>query len=249
VVAVAAISLNSGGGGDDGGDGTPDPTETDTPTVVTGGGATFQGTWWTNWARVELTQSGDRVSGSYFPYFDNRKRSLDGTLTDRVFNGDFDNSGQAMFQLTGEGQSFAGFWFDNNGGSHEWCGQRDSKALEDGCGFDGDWQVKGLPATFGIQDGTIHVEQTADTMTMTFTSRAYGAVSVPLTSVPGLAGKASGTAQLRASGSPSLDYAIDWLVKDEINWDSFTGTWRAISPPNGGAGAWCAWRGSERPPC
>lgn len=245
VVIAAAISFN-GGGGNNGDDGTPDTTATDTPTAIT---ATFEGTWWTNWARVELTQSGDQVSGSYFPYFDNRKRSLDGTITDLVFNGQFDKSGQVMFQLAGEGQSFAGSWFDANGGSHEWCGQRDSKALEDGCGFDGDWQVKGLPTAFALQDGTVRIEQTADTMTMAFTSRTYGNVTVPLTSVQGVAGKASGTAKLRASGSASLEYAIDWLVKDEIDWDSFTGTWRAITPANGGSGSWCAWRGSQRPPC
>ena len=89
----------------------------------------WSGAWDTNWpggaARLELTQDGDRVSGTYLP----GNGVIEGTATGRELAGDWrDNSGSGSFRisLSGDGTTF----FGRFAGDLWWTGQKVTTGAE-----------------------------------------------------------------------------------------------------------------------
>jgi len=218
--------------------------------VVATSTADFNGTWHTNFARVELTQTGDTVSGRYFEYRDGiAPKTIKGTVHSNDLTATFDGDVHQMsFSQSDDGQSFSGYWMDPNGGSHEWCGNRDGE-LDEGCGYTGHWNNKGFPAAAEIAAGTVWITQNKNAATLEFTSRRYGDVKVQMRFDPLKLASAVGTVTMSAQGAPTLQFEFRWDVVDEETWDSIRGTWRTVGTATGAPVTWCAWKGTARPPC
>lgn len=225
---------------------TPGPSEPAPPTAF----ASFSGTWWTNIARVELEESGGRVTGSYFPYLlDDSARALVGDRIGNDLFGTFDGSAnQFAFKRANDENAFEGEWIDSNGGLHEWCGRRGTQSLQSGCGYSGEYKVRGLPDGLQLRGDSVVLGQTAGAAVLTLDSRLYGKVEVAAPFDKAVLGKAAGTVSVTASGTPAR-FIIDWGVADGSGWDSLKGDWQALSPTPGGSGKWCAWRAPASPPC
>lgn len=251
---VAALLANSGDDASPSGltpqsGPTPAPTEPASPTAVPAF-ASFSGTWWTNFARVELKESAGRVTGSYFPYLaDNSARAIVGTEDGNDLFGTFaGTTNQFAFTRTNDENSFEGYWLDPNGGSHEWCGRRGTQSLQSGCGYAGEYKVRGLPDGLQLRGDSVVLAQTAGAAVLTLDTLAYGRVEVAAPFDGTVLGKAAGTVSVTARGA-SAKYTIDWGVVDGAGWDSLKGDWKALSPTPGGSGTWCAWRAPAPPPC
>ncbi|MEO6044421.1 MAG: CHAT domain-containing protein [Tepidiformaceae bacterium] len=227
----------------------PGPSEPASPTAVPAF-ASFSGIWYTNFARVELEESGGRVTGSYYPYLgDNRSASLVGDRTGNDLFGTFDGLvNKFAFTRANDANSFEGYWIDQDGGKHEWCGRRGTKSLQSGCGYSGEYKVRGLPGSLQLRGDSVVLAQTAGAAVLTFDSRLYGKVEVAAPFDKAVLGKAAGTVSVTASGTP-VRFTIDWGVADGSGWDSLKGGWEALSPTPGGSGTWCAWRAPAPPPC
>ena len=213
--------------------------------------ADFSGTWWTNFARVELKETGGHVIGTYFTYL--KADPASALVGDRDGNnlvGTFAGSvNQFVFQRKVDGDTFDGYWIDENGGTHEWCGRRNRTDLQSGCGFSGEWRAKGLPASLALKGDTVRFTQIERNAGLTLDSQRYGKIEIAASPDGVTLAKVAGTFSVSASGSGPTLFAIDWLVTDDPQWDSLRGQWRAISPSTEGSGDWCAWRGDAKAPC
>jgi hypothetical protein len=239
--AVAAVALGIAaaawfalsGGGDDAEEG--------------GGGdeyGTFAGTWFTNFSRVELEEQNGRVTGRYFPYLsDGSSHPLAGTVEGNNVSGTFQgDTYQFAFLRLNDKDLFEGYWIDQNGRSHEWCGTRATGVLPEGCGYSGVWYVKGLPPSLELSQETVYITQTADTAILRLESARYGTVDVVATF--------DGTTLARATGAITIArVAINWLVTEEARWDAFRGEWESTPRAAGDPHTWCAWREGVPPPC
>lgn len=209
--------------------------ETPTPAPVDFGGA-----WVTNFADMDLEQQGTSVTGQYFRFLDdNSPRDIKGVITDRTLDGTFDGDVNPIrFQLSDDGQSFFGHWADPQGGLHEWCGSRES-LLPDGCGYSGEWRVKGFPPAADLDGDSIRMEQYGNTVRMRFDSGLHGEIELDLRFDGTTLAQASGEAQV---GSGTIQF--QFLVTEDPDWQTLRGTW--VAPNN--RGTWCAaLEGSELP--
>ena len=223
-----------------------DPTPTSVPAF-----ASFTGIWWTNFARVELEDDGEgSVTGTYYPYLaGNPSKSIKGIVDGNSLFGTFDREIVSfVFTRDTDEHAFNGFWIDRQGGSHEWCGRRGTQALQSGCGYSGEYKVRGLPDGLQLRGDSVVLAQTAGAAVLTFDSRLYGRVEVAAPFDGWKLSTAGGTVSVTASGTPAR-FTIDWGVVDEFGWDSLKGDWQALAPTPGGSGKWCAWRAPAPPPC
>jgi hypothetical protein len=210
--------------------------------------ANYAGVWWTNFAKVELTQDRDEVSGRYYSFREKDPGSpIKGTVVENVLEGTYMNTtNHFIFKMNDDGESFTGYWIDDKGGTHLWCGRRDSNVLDFACGYSGTWTVKGLPSGLTLDGNTVEISQRADTAVLGLSTTRFGNIQVRATFNQTTLAQAEGRASLGPNGGA---YDLDWLESSEPNWDAFTGHWRAVAPAGGGSGTWCAWRNNANPPC
>ncbi len=202
--------------------------------------ADFNGTWITNFASMELAQDGTTVTGEYFRFLaDNSPRTIEGVLTDRTLDGTFDGSNPIRFQMADDSQSFFGHWADPQGGLHEWCGALNSP-LPDGCGYSGEWRVKGFPPVAALEGDSILMSQYGEGVTMRFDSSRHGEVELDLPFDGTTLALASTTA-----GFGDTPLELEFLVTEDPDWNTLRGTWRA----GGQSGQWCAAQGEFALPC
>jgi len=84
-------------------------------------GATWDGTWDTNQGKMQLEQSGNRVTGTY-----GSSGKVEGTVNGSVLKGTYQwTSKTGVFELTmsADGSSFAGEW-SRSGANGKWSGKR-----------------------------------------------------------------------------------------------------------------------------
>ncbi|MGE3075038.1 MAG: CHAT domain-containing protein [Dehalococcoidia bacterium] len=241
---LVGLLLATRGGGDDDDD---DSGATDTMTTIAGNDD-FSGTWYTNFARLELEQDGTRVTGQYFRYLNGDlplplKGDVTGNNLSGTFAGDID---PFSFTMRDDKQSFDGYWSDRQGVDQQWCGSRDTNRLFDGCGYSGVWQVKGFPDAAANVGNALLLVQTENTVAAQFTSRQYGIVTFDTDFDGTVLARTKGTAELTGDNLPSLQITYEWTVKTP-KWDAFVGTWEM--PNSRTPGTWCAWRGDAQPPC
>ncbi|MGE0599994.1 MAG: CHAT domain-containing protein [Dehalococcoidia bacterium] len=244
LLLVIVMFATRGGGGDDDNHGGAEP-ETVTTTA---GNDDFSGTWYTNFARMDLEQDGTRVTGQYVRYLDGDlplplKGEVVGSTLSGTFAGDID---PFSFTMRDDKQSFDGYWKDRQGVEQQWCGSRDTNQMFDGCGYSGVWQVKGFPDAAGNVGDALLLLQTENTVAAQFTSRQYGIVSFDTDFDGTVLARARGTAQLTGDNLPTIEIAFEWTVKTP-KWDAFIGTWQL--PNSRVPSTWCAWRGDATPPC
>ncbi len=239
-VLIAIIFIATRGGGetdDDGGD----------VTAVVEDTSDFGGTWYTNFARVEMEQSAAEVTGEYTRYLANdRTQTIKGSVTGNNLTGTFAGTSPLNFTMGGDNESFEGYWVDVDGNLQQWCGSRDVRQLFDGCGYSGGWKVKGFPDAAGNTAGDVTMVQTEDVVEVSFASREYGAVDFTAVFAPAKLANARGTAKLEGPGLPTIEIAFEWTVTAP-DWNAFTGTWQL--PNSRVPGTWCGWRGDATPPC
>ena len=252
---VAAALIPNSGGEPPQSDLTPQsnptlsPSEPASPTAVPAF-ASFSGTWYTNSAFVQLEESAGRVTGSYFPWLaGNPGKSIEGIVDGNSLFGTFDGPvNKFAFTRANDANLFEGYWIDLKGGKHEWCGRRERGPLQAGCGYSGEWMVRGLPPVLELRANTVEFGQTADLVALKLDSARFGKVEVAASLDGTTLAKAKGTIFLRAAGATAT-YSIEWLVTEDPAWDALTGKWQAIPPTSPGSGNWCAWRGNTLPPC
>lgn len=238
LVAIIFFATRGGGETDNtGGDVTAAIAET----------ADFSGTWYTNSARIEMEQSGDEVTGKYTRYLANdRAQSITGNVSGNNLAGTFAGASSLNFTMSDDNESFEGYWVDADGNLQQWCGVRDVRQLFDGCGYSGEWTVKGFPDAAGNDDGSVSMVQREDAVDVSFASRQYGGVDFTAAFAPETLANARGTATLAGPGLPTIEIAFEWTVTTP-DWNAFTGTWQL--PNSRVPGTWCAWRGDATPPC
>lgn len=211
---------------------TPTPTSVVTPTptpTLTTTGAVWQGFWETNCGSsncgaMELTQSGNLVTGRYAI-----NTSLTGAITGTV-SGDrlsgtwsrSGTSGQFDWWMGGSGVKWRGNYDAING----WCGHRAGESDPVPCGvgtFQGDW----IAVCAGC-DGPVHVDQDGKDFAGTY---ANGTLEGTIDGI-----KADGTWHFPPNRGP-----FTWHL---INSKQFNGNYNGVSN-------WCGYRsGSSQPlPC
>lgn len=221
------------------------PTHTPTPTSPAPTGGNFAGTWYSNFAELQLTQNGNTVSGNYTWYGDGRWWAIEGTVNGNKLQGHYmnDNGTDFAFTINDNGTAFDGYWLARNTGEHiHWCGVK-SGPLPDGCGFSGSWLARS-DYCYEWQP-TIQLKQEGRSLSGTFDNGN-----------PNGTGKVSGTiggfgdaSQYSVRGNFSMD--ADGF-SDQFQWDlvglqdqQFTGWWHRNSD---GQHSWCGWRnGSSEP--
>ena len=110
-------------------------TSTTTPPATV---ANFAGTWNTNFALVNLNQTGNAVIGNFQVYSLATSMALHGTVTANTLTGYWgsNTSNTFTFTLASGGTSFGGNFL----GTNQWCGVKSgSGPLPAGCGFSGLW--------------------------------------------------------------------------------------------------------------
>lgn len=206
------------------------PTDTLVPTS-TKMGANFAGEWWTNFARINLQQTGDSVSGTYVQYGSNQSLAIAGTVDGFVLTGSA--AGYAIeFTMNKRGTFFSGWWDSSR--HYQWCGTRNGQSLPDGCGLSGTWNVGGRTWANG---SAMKLTQTGSEVqgqyTATGTSAFDGTVSGTLSN-EGFT--IDGTWTVTNSGN------FHWNFVDKT-YNQLTGYFDA--PEN----TWCAWRNGAGNPC
>lgn len=196
---------------------------TPTPTPVV---ANFAGTWSTNFAQLNLSQSSDQVTGNYVRYGETTAVSLSGNVIGNVLTGVAvagDQHSTFRFVMDGNNSAFDGEW-RGWGGSHQWCGVR-SGPLPDGCGFSGHWWLFG---------SAMPVNAYADLVqTGNYVQGAYSNGSVD--------GIVSGWRLDGTWDTGNRGEFTWWLVN--LSTDAFAGNWNDTQP-------WCGSRNGEQPvPC
>ncbi len=210
------------------------------PEPVTG---SFDGTWQTNFATMRLTQSGNRVSGSYTRYSRSASTDLSGTVTNRLFRGTNETGTDFALQLSADGRSFTGHWIGRDGLRYPWCGVRGG-SLPDGCGFSGIWQTNHRP------NGWVELVQTGDRIRGVYFNGAT-------------TGTLSGDFEFYGNGQ---DYSVAGSFRADAGTDrgsfrftlsnldsaEFQGCWRDDGTRK--TGSWCGWPGQpgacvELPAC
>ena len=132
---------------------------------------------------------------------------------------------------------------------NEWCGSLEFEELQDGCGYSGEWIVKGLPASMEVTDNVFFITQKENVARVQFESDRYGEVDFDAVFDSRTLARAAGTMSLQASGNPSLRFDITFTVTEFAGWDEFKGTWKQTLPTGGLSGEWCAYRSGGEPPC
>jgi hypothetical protein len=208
-----------------------------------GGPATvdFTGTWTTNFSSIEMVQDGNKVTGDYARFLaDNSPRHLEGTVTDRTLEGTFDGQNPFRFDFADDGSSFSGHWADPQGGLHEWCGAL-APPLPDGCGYSGEWRVKGFPTAAALDGDSILLSQYGLWVNMRFDSKKAGEVDFDLALDSVTLAQADGVADL--GGGTQIEF--QFLVTEDPDWNSLKGTWKSGSQ----SGQWCAAQNGAKLPC
>ena len=226
-----------------------DPPET--PTLAVPAEVDFNGTWFTNFSRLEMTQTGSTVTGQYQRYTTGAPlQTLQGTINGRTLAGTFDGSvNKFAFTLSDDGETFDGYWMSPTGEENEWCGNLEFEEQQDGCGYSGEWLVKGLPSSLEVTDDIMFITQLTDRARVAFNSDRYGPIVFDTAFDERTLALAAGTMTLQAPSNPTLRFEITFLVSEFKEWDQFRGTWRQTLPSGGLSGGWCAYRSGSSPPC
>jgi hypothetical protein len=176
---------------------------------------------------MNLSQSGNNVSGTYFNGFADANGTIDGTLSGNVLNGNWHiNGGTGTIQWTLTGQTFTGTW----NGSVLWCGARGGSALPNGCGFAGPWNIR-------LQGGTrtMNLTQTGTTVSGTyFNGSANGTITGNVLFTGGQVVLSGMWKVLTFTGTIKF-----FMVDDSSN--LFQGNFDTTSE-------WCGWRGAATQP-
>ncbi len=91
------------------------------------------GTWYHNFGTLELTQAGNKVTGTFNDALTKKSSKLEASLDGALLRGTY-NNGQA-FTWTVKDGTFNGTTQDGT----RWCGAKTGVALPEGCGFSGSW--------------------------------------------------------------------------------------------------------------
>ncbi len=162
---------------------TVSPTKTTTYTLTaTGAGGTtqksvtvtvvgnFAGHWEHDFGYMDLTQSGESVTGTFHNSSEVGDGTIAGTVSGNTLNGNWQRnvSGSLQFTLGGSGNTFTGNW----NGSDQWCGARTGISFPSGCAFAGHWNSKYDPGT-GTQCA-LDLSQVGSTVTGTYCNGTIG---------------------------------------------------------------------------
>lgn len=208
---------------------TPTPTVTLTPTATTPAIAHFDGIWSTNIATLNLTQDGDRVTGSVQGYGGNWNTYVNGVVRNNVL--EFDKSsifGAISFVMSSDGSSFK-----SNDEGLSWCGVR-TGSLPRGCGFSGKWYLKDNSSA--IPSGS-YAELIQSGINVTGT--IYSGDGSAIDSITGTVywGKGYG---LYGKGGHAIDAFTWWVDYQGATFNGFSDTNTDMK--------WCGWRDTASQP-
>lgn len=189
--------------------------------------ASFAGSWVHNFGTMNLSQSGNSVTGTYRNDFAGTSGTITGNVSGNTLSGTWSisgGSGSLQFTLGGAGNT-DGNWNT----SYKWCGAKPGVNFPAGCSFAGSWtnNVAGnasCPMTLTRRDNTVSGTYCNGTVSGTI---SYGGNETILTGA-WLAGT-SGSFKFHLAG---------------YNATTFQGNW-GTDPA---AHYWCGWRSGAAPP-
>ncbi|HNW94154.1 MAG TPA: hypothetical protein PKM88_14690, partial [bacterium] len=189
--------------------------------------------WESNYGALTLTQSGARVTGTYY----DGDGTLAGTLTGSTLRyqyRDSTDSGCGEFVFAADGNSFTGTW--QGAGSGTWNGQRPGQTAAAG-----NDNTRTFTGTFTTTFGTMVLTQTGSSVTGTYDfaggSSITGTVSGQTLTFtyrePSVSGE--GEFVLAADGN---SFTGKWREQDGDTWNEWTGTRAGTGSTTTGGGPW-----------
>lgn len=190
----------------------------------------FAGEWVMNFGTMNLTQSGNTVTGTYYNAFGSAAGTVAGNVSGNTLTGTWTlggGSGTFQFTLSGDGKRFDGNW----NGTEKWCGARPGENFPNGCSFAGNWNAK----LSGFPNCPMTLRRRDNTITGTYCN---GTVQGTITYMSGAITVASGSWDTGGSTGPFTWYLMGY------NGRQFNGNYNTSFE-------WCGWRSgaSEPSPC
>ncbi len=194
----------------------------------------FAGSWVLNFGTMQLTDNGNRVSGTFQDGMDGTTGTLTGDATNGAFTGTWTGNGSGTLTMTlgAGGNTITG----RRNSLNQWCGARANVPFPAGCNFAGDWittdGINQFPATFARTGITV-------TGVFTYAVSATGAITGAVSYNGTGATQLDGTYTLGAFTSQFRWYLLGY------NALQFQGSYGP------GSGPWCGWHpgGSMPSPC
>jgi hypothetical protein len=194
----------------------------------------FAGTWVLNFGTMQLTDNGDRVSGTFQDGLDGTNGTLMGNVTNGAFNGTWTGNGSGILTMTlgAGGNTITG----RRNSLNQWCGARANTPFPAGCNYAGDWTTSD-----GIFQFPTQIARTGITVTGVFTYN------------PTATGTLTGTVSYNGTGTTQLDgtYTVGTFTS-QFRWYLLSYNALQFQGSYGpGSGPWCGWRqgGSAPSPC
>lgn len=183
--------------------------------------------WILNFGTMNLTQSGNKISGTYHNSFNGFDGTIQGVVSDNTFDGNWsrgDQSGSIHWVLSPDGTTING----NFNGSFQWCGALTGKPFPAGCSFTGEW-------TSNVA-GNQNCWMTLTRVDMTVTGKYCNGSVTGTISYTGNSNETllNGTWTTTGSGTFQL-YLIEYDASQ------FVGHWNQNNP-------WCGWRSNAEMP-
>jgi hypothetical protein len=186
----------------------------------------FAGAWYHNFGKMNLTQVGNNVTGTYANGFSGGNGSIAGIVEGNTLTGTYTigGSGPIEFTLSADGKRFDGTW----GASNKWCGARDGEFFPNGCSYQGnftsDYGDGNCPMTLQRKDNNVTGSYCIGNVTGTISFDGNFTVL-------------TGTYNNLIPGSGPFKFFLAGY-----NGLRFQGNY------NNGGGEWCGWRASSSKP-
>ncbi len=212
----------------------PPPTPTaPPPPPPTAIGGKLMGTWYHNYGTLNITQIGDRISGSYKNLLTGSSSRFTGKIEGNKVRGL--SEGKAFtWTVNGDGTTFDG----TNTDGAQWCGAKENTAFNEGCSFSGTWTSAWQGTGFQNEKCEIKLTRSNDDIKGTYCNgQLEGKLEYRN-------GQAVFTGQVRKLGSSEPgNFAF---VQSGLESKQFSGS---ASSLNGQiVYEWCGWRGGRAKP-
>ena len=192
------------------------------------------GTWYHNYGTLSITQTADRISGSYQNLLTGSSSRFTGKIEGNKVRGL--SEGKAFtWTINGDGTTFEG----TNTDGTQWCGAKEGTAFTDGCSFSGVWTStsKGLPED-KRENCEIKLTRTGDDIKGTYCNgKLEGKLEYRN-------GQAVFAGQFRKQDGPSAGNFA--LVLSGLESKQFGGNASSLNGQT--VYEWCGWRGGRGKP-
>jgi hypothetical protein len=207
------------------------------------------GKWYHNFGSLELTQVGNKITGTFTDALTNKSSPLEASLDGVVLRGTYNNGQAFAWNLSPDLKTFNGV--TSNG--LRWCGAKEGVSFAEGCSFSGTW-ISASRALGGRGSGNVDPDNCQIKLTrVDNTVKGTYCNGELLGRFEYKNGRAVFSGELKKTGgtlpAPGTPPVKFFFLLTSIESQQFSGS--ATSGDGKNSQAWCGWRsGLTKPePC